>query len=125
MKNKLIIYWVIYAFTNAQSIDINALKTLGSAKFGITETKNTKDIQKQTNFILDLPIDPKLYMMGPGDQIKVNIVSSNEVFNYSKTQTAYPSTKNEQFLNADIFGVAPYRVYMISLQLSCTFFLLH
>ena len=83
MKNKLIIYWAIYAFTNAQSIDINALKTLGSAKFGITETKNTKDIQKQTNFILDLPIDPKLYMMGPGDQIKVNIVSSNEVFNYS------------------------------------------
>ncbi len=83
MKYKLIFLWAIYAFPNAQSIDINALKALGSTKFGIAETKNTKDIQKQTSFILDLPIDPKTYIMGPGDQIKVNIVSSNEVFNYS------------------------------------------
>jgi len=83
MKYRLIILWVIYALPNAQSIDINALKALGSTKFGITETKTTRDIQKQTSFNLDQPINPKNYIMGPGDQIKVNIVSSNEVFNYS------------------------------------------
>ena len=83
MKYKFFILLAIYAFPYPQSIDLNALKALGSTKFGTTETKNTKDIQRQTSFILDQPIDSKAYIMGPGDQIKVNIVSSNEVFNYS------------------------------------------
>ena len=42
-----------------------------------------------------------------------------------KTLAAYPSALDEQPLSADILGVAPHRVYLISLQPNCTCFLLH
>nr|AOE08161.1 hypothetical protein [uncultured bacterium] len=44
---------------------------------------------------------------------------------YYNILAAYPITLNEQFSKAIILGVAPHRVYMISLQPNCTCFLLH
>ena len=45
--------------------------------------------------------------------------------NYSYILAAYPSTLSEQLLIVDILGVAPHRVYLVSLQPNCTCFLLH
>ena len=39
--------------------------------------------------------------------------------------TAYPPTLSEPLLVVGLLGVAPYRVYLISLQPNCTCFLLH
>jgi len=39
--------------------------------------------------------------------------------------TAYPPTLSEPLLVIGLLGVAPYRVYLISLQPNCTCFLLH
>ena len=83
MKYKFANFLVFCAISSAQNIDINALKAISEAKLGLGETKVTKDIQKQNIISLDQPVNPDLYIMGPGDQLKVNIVSSNEVFNYS------------------------------------------
>ena len=44
---------------------------------------------------------------------------------YCYILAAYPTASDEPPLNAIILGVAPYRVYLISLQPNCTFFLLH
>ena len=35
--------------------------------------------------ILDKPVNPYQYIVGPGDQIRINIISSNEAFNYLLT----------------------------------------
>ena len=34
-------------------------------------------------FLIDKSISPKQYKVGPGDQIHINIISSNETFDYS------------------------------------------
>src|SRR5690606_32700752 len=44
---------------------------------------------------------------------------------YQRGLSAYPSTTDEPSLTADIHGIAPHRVYLISLQPNCTCFLLH
>ena len=43
----------------------------------------------------------------------------------SKIIAAYPSALDELPLVTDILSIAPHRVYLISLQPNCTFFLLH
>ena len=87
MKNSIIL-WVLCALVSAQTIDVNALRTLGQSnvsKLGLDRTKLTQETQGQSFVILDQPVDPNKYHVGPGDQFRVNIISSNEAFNYSLT----------------------------------------
>ncbi|MEC7730720.1 MAG: polysaccharide biosynthesis/export family protein, partial [Candidatus Neomarinimicrobiota bacterium] len=87
MKNTIRL-WAICALISAQTIDVNALRTLGQSsatKLGLDRTKLTQEKQAQSLVILDRPVDPSLYFVGPGDQFRVNIISSNEAFNYSLT----------------------------------------
>jgi len=80
--------WALCALISAQTIDVNALRTLGQSsatKLGLDRTKLTQERQGQSLVILDRPVDPSLYFVGPGDQFRVNIISSNEAFNYSLT----------------------------------------
>ncbi|MEC8914713.1 MAG: SLBB domain-containing protein [Candidatus Neomarinimicrobiota bacterium] len=80
--------WALCALISAQTIDVNALRTLGQSsatKLGLDRTKLTQEKQAQSLVILDQPVDPNLYLVGPGDQFRVNIISSNEAFNYSLT----------------------------------------
>ena len=87
MKNTIRL-WALCALISAQTIDVNALRTLGQSsatKLGLDRTKLTQEKQAQSLVILDRPVDPSLYFVGPGDQFRVNIISSNEAFNYSLT----------------------------------------
>ena len=87
MKNTIRL-WALCALISAQTIDVNALRTLGQSsatKLGLDRTKLTQEKQAQSLVILDQPVDPNLYLVGPGDQFRVNIISSNEAFNYSLT----------------------------------------
>tara|TARA_Y100000590_G_scaffold467686_1_gene647461 strand:- start:8716 stop:10437 length:1722 start_codon:yes stop_codon:yes gene_type:complete len=87
MKNAIII-WVLCSLVSAQTIDVNSLRTLGQSnlsKLGLDRTKLTQEKQGQSFVILDQPIDPNEYYVGPGDQFRLNIISSNEAFNYSLT----------------------------------------
>ncbi|MBH09917.1 MAG: hypothetical protein CMG74_06085 [Candidatus Marinimicrobia bacterium] len=87
MKN-IIRLWVFCALAYNQTIDVNALRTLGhsqGSKLSLDRTKLTQDKQDQGLIILDQPVNPNKYLIGPGDQFRVNIISSNEAFNYSLT----------------------------------------
>jgi len=87
MKNTIRL-WALCALISAQTIDVNALRTLGQSsatKLGLDRTKLTQEKQAQSLVILDRPVDPSLYFVGPGDQFRVNIISSNEAYNYSLT----------------------------------------
>ena len=80
MKNSIIL-WVLCALVSAQTIDVNALRTLGQSnvsKLGLDRAKLTQEKQGQSFVILDQPVDPNEYHVGPGDQFRVNIISSNE-----------------------------------------------
>jgi len=70
-----------------QTLDINALRmaktSLGSS--GMDNGSITSERQLQTKIKIDKPIDPNVYLIGPGDQFLVNIISSNNVSNYTLT----------------------------------------
>jgi len=76
---------MLCALITAQTIDVNTLRNFSQSsanKLGFDRTKLTQEKQSQSLVILDQPVNPKLYIIGPGDQFRVNIISSIEVFNY-------------------------------------------
>jgi len=94
VKNKFILVAIcVYAFCEAQTLDINALRmaqlkqgsnTLGNSGLStITQTK--------AKVIVDQAIEESKYIVGPGDEFNVNIISSEDIFTY--TLAVSPSGK--------------------------------
>jgi protein involved in polysaccharide export with SLBB domain len=85
--NKIFLLFGVCAPLFAQTLDINALRmaqsNLGSK--GIDNGSITNKRQVQPKIIIDKPIDPDAYLIGPGDQFLVNIISSDNVSNYTLT----------------------------------------
>ena len=85
--NKIFLLFGVCASLFAQTFDINALRmaqsNLGSK--GIDNGSITNERQVQPKIIIDKPIDPNAYLIGPGDQFLVNIISSDNVSNYTLT----------------------------------------
>jgi len=85
--NKIFLLFGVCAPLFAQTLDINALRmaqsNLGSK--GIDNGSITNERQVQPKIIIDKPIDPDAYLIGPGDQFLVNIISSDNVSNYTLT----------------------------------------
>ena len=85
--NKNFLLFGVCASLFAQTFDINALRmaqsNLGSK--GIDNGSITNERQVQPKIIIDKPIDPNAYLIGPGDQFLVNIISSDNVSNYTLT----------------------------------------
>ena len=85
--NKNFLLFGVCASLFAQTFDINALRmaqsNLGSK--GIDNGSITNERQVQPKIIIDKPIDPNAYLIGPGDQYLVNIISSDNVSNYTLT----------------------------------------
>jgi len=85
--NKIFLLIGVSASLFAQTLDINALRmaqsNLGSK--GIDNGSITNERQVQQIIIIDKPIDPDTYLIGPGDQFLVNIISSDNVSNYTLT----------------------------------------
>ena len=77
----------IHGLSKSQSLDLNTLRL---AQKQATKSVNTnsstfkKDKAKDT-FITDKIVDPEKYIVGPGDELHINIISSNETFDYNIT----------------------------------------
>ena len=94
VKNKFIFIAICgYAFCEAQTLDINSLRmaqlkqgsnTLGNS--GLSTLTQTK-----AKVIIDQAIEETKYIVGPGDEFNVNIISSEDIFTY--TLAVSPSGK--------------------------------
>ena len=75
------INWV----AQSQTLDLNSLRLAQKqiSKSAGTVSGVTKKNKNQDTFIIDTPVDPKKYFVGPGDQFHINIISSNETFDHS------------------------------------------
>ena len=85
--NKIFLLFGVCASLFAQTLDINALRMAQSriSSSGYTNTSISNKRQEQARIKVDKPIDPEQYLVGPGDQFLVNIISSDNVSNYTLT----------------------------------------
>ena len=85
--NKIFLLFGVCASLFAQTLDINALRMTQSkiSNSGYTNASRSNERQDQTRIKVDKPIDPKQYLVGPGDQFLVNIISSENLANYILT----------------------------------------
>ena len=73
---------LLLCLSNAQSIDINALR-MAQSKFntGKSDQGSREEInQSRDKTILDATINPNMYMIGPGDVFRINIISSDDIY---------------------------------------------
>ena len=76
---------LLLCLSNAQSIDINALR-MAQGKFntGKSHHGSREEInQSRDKTILDATINPNMYMIGPGDVFRINIISSDDITMHS------------------------------------------
>ena len=75
------ILWVFCVSVSAQTLDINALRASNKATsvFPINQSAINRETQSINTHLMDTPIDKNQYLIGPGDQFQVNIISSSEV----------------------------------------------
>ena len=85
--NKTFLLIGVSASLFAQTLDINALRMAQSkiSNSGYTNASRSNERQEQTRIKVDKPINPEQYLVGPGDQFIVNIISSENVANYTLT----------------------------------------
>ncbi len=80
----IIIFWAICAQIVAQTLDINAMR-IANPKFPLTDISQpivNRESQAQIIHTMDQPIHKDKYLVGPGDQFQINILSSDDVFTY-------------------------------------------
>ena len=81
---KIIIFGVICVQIAAQTLDINAMR-IANPKFPLTDVSQpsvNRETQAQIIHIMDQPIQKDTYLVGPGDQFQINILTSDDVFTY-------------------------------------------
>lgn len=85
--NKIFLLFGVCTSLFAQTLDINALRMAQSriSSSGYTNTSISNERQVQARIKVDKPIDPEQYLVGPGDQFLVNIISSDNASNYTLT----------------------------------------
>ena len=85
--NKIFLLIGVSASLFAQTLDINALRMAQSriSSSGYTNATSVNDRQEQTRIKMEKPINPEQYLVGPGDQFLVNVISSENIANYTLT----------------------------------------
>ncbi|MBT5783259.1 MAG: polysaccharide biosynthesis/export family protein, partial [Candidatus Marinimicrobia bacterium] len=85
MKKIIAVALIIQSFPYFQTLDINSLRLAQRqiSKSTPQLNNNTSSMSKEKPFLIDKSISPEQYKVGPGDQIHINIISSNETFDYS------------------------------------------
>jgi Periplasmic protein involved in polysaccharide export len=83
----IILFLCINGIAKYQTLDLNTLRLAqkqvtrsASAVSGIAKKGKNQD-----QFIIDRAVDSDKYIVGPGDQFHINIISSNETFDHSIT----------------------------------------
>jgi protein involved in polysaccharide export with SLBB domain len=83
--NILLIAMCVYGISNSQNLDLNTLRLAQRQAFKASKTNSSilnKD-KRQERFVTDKIVDPDEYIVGPGDELYINIISSNETFDHS------------------------------------------
>ena len=85
MKQILVAAIFIYCLPKLQTLDINALRMAQKkmTKVNSSNANYSSNPGKNNLFILDKSLIPQDYKVGPGDKIHINIISSNETFDYN------------------------------------------
>ena len=83
--NVLLIAICVHGLSNSQNLDLNTLRLAQRQAFKASKTNSSilnKD-KRQERFVTDKIVDPDEYIVGPGDELHINIISSNETFDHS------------------------------------------
>ena len=75
----------VNGLSRSQSLDLNTLR-LAQKQAVKAANNNSSTLMKEKakdTFITDKIVDPEKYIVGPGDELHINIISSNETFDYS------------------------------------------
>ena len=83
--NILLIAICVHGISNSQNLDLNTLRLAQRQAFKASKTNSSilnKD-KRQERFVTDRIVDPDKYIVGPGDELHINIISSNETFDHS------------------------------------------
>ena len=83
--NILLIAICVHGLSNSQNLDLNTLRLAQRQAFKASKTNSSilnKD-KRQDRFVTDKVVDPDEYIVGPGDELHINIISSNETFDHS------------------------------------------
>ena len=83
--NILLLAICVHGLSNSQNLDLNTLRLAQRQAFKASKTNSSilnKD-KRQERFVTDKIVDPDEYIVGPGDELHINIISSNETFDHS------------------------------------------
>ena len=83
--NILLIAICVHGLSKSQNLDLNTLRLAQRQAFKSSKTNSSilsKD-KRQERFVTDRIVDPDEYIVGPGDELHINIISSNETFDHS------------------------------------------
>ena len=83
--NILLVAICVHGLSNSQNLDLNTLRLAQRQAFKASKANSSilnKD-KRQERFVTDKIIDPDEYIVGPGDELHINIISSNETFDHS------------------------------------------
>ena len=83
--NILLIAICVHGLSKSQNLDLNTLRLAQRQAFKASKTNSSilnKD-KRQERFVTDKIVDPDEYIVGPGDELHINIISSNETFDHS------------------------------------------
>ena len=83
--NILLIAICVHGLSKSQNLDLNTLRLAQRQAFKASKTNSSilnKD-KRQERFVTDRIVDPDKYIVGPGDELHINIISSNETFDHS------------------------------------------
>ena len=83
--NILLVAICVHGISNSQNLDLNTLRLAQRQAFKASKTNSSilnKD-KRQERFVTDKIVDPDEYIVGPGDELYINIISSNETFDHS------------------------------------------
>jgi len=75
----------VQGLSKFQNLDLNTLRFAQrqASKVNNVNSNFSKKNKSQENFIADKLINPDEYIVGPGDQFHINIISSNETFDHN------------------------------------------
>ncbi len=75
----------LHGLSKSQNLDLNTLRLAQRQALKASKTNSSilnKD-KRQERFVTDKIVNPNEYLVGPGDEFHINIISSNETFDHS------------------------------------------
>ena len=83
----LITLILVSGISKSQNLDLNSLKLaqIEATRYENINRSTTSNFNTKDRFITDKVVNPEKYIVGPGDELHINIISSNETFDYRIT----------------------------------------